>query len=196
MKKLSLIVFTVFLGSVLGIAQVNKNDKAFTFYGLDFSKSKMIGSEGFSNPYDVVEKYFRSINELIRNEAEKYNIRAALNKDQIEYDYSIVEKNNAAVSPSELVINTSHSVSDNDVVSLIKGYKTKDSKLGVVFVVESFDKTAERANIIVTYFDPSTKQVLLTQRLNGKPGGFGFRNYWAGAIANILKEAKKQSKKW
>ena len=37
----------------------------------------------------------------------------------------------------------------------------------------------------------SSKKVLLTEKVRGKAGGFGFRNYWARTIHEVLKDIDK-----
>jgi len=43
----------------------------------------------------------------------------------------------------------------------------------------------------VTFFDIQTKQVLLTEKIDGKAGGYGFRNFWEGAYFKVMKSAYK-----
>ena len=38
--------------------------------------------------------------------------------------------------------------------------------------------------------------VLLTEKMVGKAGGFGLRNYWTTAIYNILKQCAESYVKW
>ena len=48
-------------------------------------------------------------------------------------------------------------------------------------------------------FDEQLKleHLLLSERMVGKPGGFGFRNYWAKPVSNIIRDIKKRRyKKW
>ena len=63
----------------------------------------------------------------------------------------------------------------------------------MVFIIESFNKTSEEGSLYIVFFDIATKKVLLFDKAIGKPSGIGFRNYWAGAIANVLKKTKKRS---
>jgi hypothetical protein len=49
-------------------------------------------------------------------------------------------------------------------------------------------KASELASGWVTFVDTDTRKVLQTHRAEGKPGGFGFRNYWAKAFLSLLKD--------
>ena len=177
-------------------AQVSIKDPNITFFGLDFSKSKMLGTDGFSNPGDIVGRIFGEWNSLIVNEKDKYNVKYAFQKAEVNYDFSIVDKRNATVNANELVTNNSYSIDEKTVAGVIKNYSSKTKGLGVVLVVEKFDKTEEKASVFVTYFDIGAKKVLLTERVTAAPVGFGFRNYWAGAIAKILKECHNKTAGW
>lgn len=195
MKK-ALLIFLLGFGYVAGQAQVSVKDKAITFYGLDFSKARMVGTEGFSNPNDIVNRIFGEWNGLIVSEPDKYDVKSAFNKTEVTNDFSIVEKRNKAVKPDELVTNNSYSFDEKTVDGIVRAYSSSNKGLGIVLVVEKFDKGQELASLFVTYFDAGSKKVLLTERVTAQPVGFGFRNYWAGAIAKILKDCHKQSPKW
>lgn len=45
-----------------------------TFYGLDFSNSKLIGSSTFVDPQTVKSKFYREWNDLMKIERKKYNV--------------------------------------------------------------------------------------------------------------------------
>jgi len=196
MKPLFLSICLVFSLKTISNAQVSASDKSITFYGLDFSKSKMVGNDGFSNPDDIVNRIFGEWNNLLVNEKSKYDVKFAFNKSEVDYDFDIVNKRNLAVSASTLVTNNSYSIDEKIVASIIRGYSPKSKKLGIVLIVEKFDKTEEKASIFITYFNPTTKKVILTKRMTAAPVGFGFRNYWAGAIAKILKQSNPLSVQW
>jgi len=53
-------------------------------------------------------------------------------------------------------------------------------------------KSAKAMAVWVTMFDPKTRKVLMTERMEGKPGGFGFRNYWSAAIRDVIIDIKKK----
>ena len=66
----------------------------------------------------------------------------------------------------------------------------------MLFIVESFDKVSELATIHVTFFDIPSRNILLVEKMSGKPGGFGLRNYWAAAIREVIIRCGKDYKKW
>jgi hypothetical protein len=66
------------------------------------------------------------------------------------------------------------------------------SGLGVMFNVESFSKADEEGSVWVTFINLGTKEVFFSERVTGKPGGFGMRNFWGGAIYSMMKNMQKK----
>ncbi|MCD4724133.1 MAG: hypothetical protein K8R63_04760 [Bacteroidales bacterium] len=199
MKKLILIagIFLVFSFVSKGQytpADVFKVDN-ITWYGLDFSNIKLIGSEGFTDPYAIKNQFFYSWNNLIITETDKYDLAGFFHKSSVENDLSIVEGRNMLPDPDELVINTNYSLGEDEVKKIISEYDiTGKEGIGLVFIMESFNKNKELGYMWVTFFDLETKEVLLSNKMSGKPGGFGIRNYWAKSFYNVMKSIEK--KKW
>ncbi len=192
MKQLAAIVLLAlpFLGFAQRTMQDFMNEECdVIWFGLDFTKARMIGSEGFNDPVAIKEDYFRKWNHLMISEGDKYEWGKALLVTDLKYDYGVVDVVNDEVKVKTLVINKSYSIDESDIASAVAQYKIEDydDGIGVVIVVESFDKIKEQAFGYITFFDVGTKKVLYNHKLIGEAGGFGFRNYWAGAIYNWLK---------
>jgi hypothetical protein len=83
MKERVLVVLISFVMSNVH-AQTTIRDREATFYGLDFSKIKMIGSEGFTNPTDIVDRFFFEWNNMMFDEKSKYNVKKVFNKDIVD----------------------------------------------------------------------------------------------------------------
>jgi len=73
---------------------------------------------------------------------------------------------------------------------MVKKYSSAEKKdgVGLVFVIENFNKSAQVADVYVTFFDIASKKILLCEKMSGAARGVGMRNYWAGAIKAIIKE--------
>src|SRR5690349_13770723 len=67
--------------------------------------------------------------------------------------------------------------------------------LEMIFNIESYSKINVEGSMWVTFIDMDTKEVLFTERLFAPPGGFGLRNYWAGAMFGVLEKIKGSGKK-
>ncbi len=168
------------------------------WFGLDFSNAKMVGPEGFRDPDEVVRRFFRSWNSLVPNESNKYDIKKFFRKENVEYDLSVVTKRNSDVDPDELVIESfeTHEISKETIQSIISEYETEKSGLGLVFIIETFNKTEDIGTMYVTFFDIDTKKVLLSKKMSGESGGFGLRNYWARSYYNVMMDCEDEYLKW
>ncbi|MBC8486925.1 MAG: hypothetical protein H8D45_12925 [Bacteroidetes bacterium] len=196
MKKLMLIFFCLVFSGQMVISQGTIDifsSKEAIWYGLDFSKVRLIGTEGFSDVAKIKDVYFSSWNNLIINEPAKYNLQLMFFKDTVFYDLSVVEKRNKLPEVDELVIgNDTYSLDKNTISEIIKEYDTKEKQgLGIVFIMESFNKPKRTGTMWVTFFDIASKTVLLTEKMSGKPGGAGIRNYWARTYYNVMAKIKK-----
>ena len=90
-------------------------------------------------------------------------------------------------------------ISESDINNIVENYNFSNinQKIVLVFIVERLDKPKEQAVFWVTLINSRTKEIILTERMIGKPRGFGFRNYWAGAVYDIIKQIKKKKyKEW
>lgn len=162
-----------------------------TWLGVDFSKATVLGET--ASPIQIID-YFDKINTLIISESEKYNFRLALNKTEVPYNLDPITKANAGINPDDLVSMSSKSaaLTEEDVKAAVKKYDLKGEKgVGLVFVMEALDKPGAHGHMWVTFIDMATNKVLLTERMSGKPGGFGFRNYWARPIYNVIQDIQK-----
>ena len=174
------------------------------WFGLDFSKAKMIGEEGFNDPVAIKEQYFRKWNHLMISEGDKYDWGKSLLVSDLKYDYGVVDAANDEVKVKSLVINRSYSLADDDIEIAVRNYTIQhfNEGIGVVVVIESFNKIKEQAFGYITFFDVASKKVLYKHKLIGSAGGFGFRNYWANAIhdwtkytrSRVMRDVKKEFK--
>ncbi len=212
MKKL-LIIPLLFLFAEFKMPVPNFDTKdIFTtneivYYGLDFSKITILGTfsqfdnAGTVSEMSVRDKYFPGWNKVIVNEAKKYDLKRAFRKESIPYDLSVVEKRNAQRDPETIFSNNSDKMPqfDNNAISqMISEYncERKDG-IGLVFIMELFDKGALKGVMDVTFFDIATKKVLLTQKMIGKPGGFGVKSFWIRSVFEVLKQIEEREyKNW
>jgi len=114
-----------------------------TWYGLDFSKIKLIGPDGFKDPGAIKEVYFRSINDVIVTEKKKFNLGKFFRKSPVVVNLDVVKKNNEEIVVDELVTtdNKYNKFIDQSMVEeLVKNYNCgSDNGLGLVFVIENFN---------------------------------------------------------
>lgn len=173
------------------------NTNQIVWYGLDFSEARLIGSEGFTDPVDIKNRLFDSWNNLFISEPDKYDLKKTFGKANVENDLSLTEERNKAINVKNLVTDNSFTLAENTIPLILKQYHYDQKEgVGLVFIIESFNKTKEQGTMYVTFFDIATKKPLLIKKMSGEPGGFGIRNYWAASYYDVLKQCKKEYPKW
>ena len=167
-----------------------------TWLGLDFTNAKFIGDRDKYGSLSDVRYLLKSWNDLMENEKDKYDVGKPFKKPKIEYRLDITRDHNDELDVTEMLTGDqslySH-VNADDVRAIVKSYDFKGLRgIGVMFIVESFSKTSQKGAVWVTFIALDTNEVLFTERMEGPPGGSGVRNYWAGAIVDILKRIEKK----
>jgi len=208
MKKQFITVLLLFM-AIAGKTQTARDLVSLTnvevrWLGIDFSHVKLIGD--FSQFYGAGEKsniqirdnYFASWNRLILTEPDKYDIKGMLRKDAIIYDIDMLKIINASAPVENMESYNFTNYTEQDIKDFISSYDTEDKTgIGILFLAESLNKTTEEAYFHFIAINLETKELLIHERLRGKPGGFGLRNYWAGSIHSVIKKIKnKRYKVW
>jgi len=167
-----------------------------TWLGLDFTHAKFIGDRDKYGSLSDVRYLLKSWNDLMENEKDKYDVGKPLKKPKVDYRLDVTRDHNDELDVTEMLTSDQsiyNHVRADDVLAIVKNYDFKGlSGIGVMFIVESFSKTSQKGSVWVTFIALDTKEVLFTERMEGPPGGSGVRNYWAGAIVDILKKIEKK----
>lgn len=195
MKMLCLMLSILCLSSA-GFAQAVQDISTpteITWFGVDFSKVKLLGRDKFTNPSEIRDQQFNAINEVIVNEKKKFRIADFFHKDAVNYAIDIVKARNLAVDIEAALSDEAgdaKALQMNDAENVIAQYDMGNKQgLGVVFIMESFDRLdGASATMAVVLFDIGSKKVLQFERMTGKAGGMGFRNYWVATIFKVLRE--------
>lgn len=173
------------------------------FYGVDFTLVKTFGVKEDAGKTALA---FEAINKLIVTETKKYQygnffkryIRQiaqttdlgrieSLAFDNVNIDEAIYKARvmDEAGMPT---YNKAFKIDDADLSRLIKSFNTgSDTGYGVLYVAELLNKEDGIGNFIAVFFDVRTKKVIFADRVSGKAGGFGMRNYWASPLEKIFK---------
>lgn len=178
----------------------NSSETPSVYLGVDFTKAKLI-DDGTANEMDIRDRLFGAINELVINEPKKFDINKAFHKTNVDHDLSLVARRNLKVDAAQIKSGNGADfarLKESDIADLVKGFDfAGKTGIGILFVMEGMSKTAKAASVWVTFVDMKTKKLLLTERMEGKAAGFGFRNYWAGSIKDVLDDIEdKRYKQW
>ena len=175
-----------------------RSANSVVWFGLDFTQANLVGHDGFTNPDDIVNRFWDSWNNLMIDEADKYDVPGQFMKSAGKHDLTTVRERNATIGAEGLVKDAPHEISKADVEAVVATYSSTEypEGVGILYVVENFNKPKEEATIWVTAFDIASHEVLKTKRFRGEPRGFGLRNYWAGAILDVMEQMGKDYKRW
>lgn len=167
-----------------------------TWLGLDFTGARLIGDRERLGSTSDVQHLIVSWNDLLIKEKEKYDIGLAIDKVKVEEAIEVTKENNASLDVTEVFSNDVKDhmrLKPDHIAAIISDYDFKGKTgIGLMFNVESFSKLNEEAAIWVTFVNMGTKDIYFTERLTQKPGGFGMRNYWGGAIYGMMKNIQKR----
>ncbi len=176
------------------------NKTQITWLGLDFSKVKLIGQFsqfadfGNKSALNVKLEFFPEWNSMIIREPSKYDVKAMIQKDRIEYNTKWVNENNKKTPNDELEAVNLPEYTNEFIAEHIKQQRYGISEgLGMLFFVEYLNKTTELAKIHFLVIDMKSREILLQNSYESKPGGIGIKNYWAKAFLNTITKIKEDS---
>jgi hypothetical protein len=178
----------------------NSSEVPLTYLGVDFTQAKVFNDIA-ANAMDIRDRQFAAINQVIVNEPKKYDFQKALSKSNVTNDISFVNAKNAKIDAEKIIESNSADevrFTKATIESIVKGYKFAGKKgIGLMFIMESMNKASAQASMYVTFIDIASGKVLLTERMTAKAAGFGFRNYWAKTVYEVLDDIKKSKyKEW
>lgn len=169
-----------------------------TYLGIDFSNAKCYGEGARFDAADITQR----INDLARNEYEKYNLGEALKKNSVNTKFDLTEKLNLNIKDDNFFTYNESDLNKLDeaaIQKIVSAYNLSgyEKGLAVVFIVDNLNKSKVEEVVWVTFLNISTKKVIFTEKAVAKAGGFGIRNYWARPFYDIIKDIKSSLfKKW
>ena len=178
----------------------NSPETPLFYLGVDFTLARAIDAP--ENTQDIRDRHYPGINSLVVNEPDKFDLAKAFRKGTIDHDLELVGKRNTKINPDSIKSSTTtdyNRLKEEDISKLVKEWDFGGKKgAGLLFVVEGMSKTNKGASIWVTLVDMATNKLLMTERMEGKTAiGFGFRNYWANPLKNVITNIEKNKyKEW
>jgi hypothetical protein len=199
-KKLIVTLFIALSGFAMKAQTVNdifEPDTKITWLGLDMTGAIFIGDREKWGSQSDIQNTIKSWNDLFLREKDKFNVTAMLKKKTpVEFKLDITQNHNAELDISNILSEKSadHIHLRKDGVEQIAAAYNYDglTGIGLMFNVESFNKTNNEGSLWVTFVNMATGEVLLTERMTAAPRGAGVRNYWAGAVFEIMEQVKKR----
>ena len=205
MKSKRLLLLFIMCFTQPGIAQrtldVFNPYTPIAWLGLDFTLARFIGDHSRFTSIPRTQFLLEDLNDLMVNEKDKYDVGKMLGKGEVEMKINVTKDHNAALDIDAVLadsLGAHHHLHQEEIQAIVESYEFKNNAgMGVMFIIESFNKKQDEALIWITFINMDTKEVLMTEKLGQSPVGFGLRNYWAGAIYGIMVRVRKSEyKKW
>lgn len=178
----------------------NNSEMKFVYLGIDFTKAKLINDPG-ANSFDIRNRLYGSINDVVVNEPKKYDIQGAFRKSNFSSDLTAVKARIEKINAEDIISSNTADFSrltESDINAVVKSLNISGKEgIGLLFVMEGMHKGEKSgsASLWVTLIDLKSKKVLMTERFECKANGFGFRNYWASTIKIALDNIEKSKYK-
>jgi hypothetical protein len=168
-----------------------------TWLGWDLTGAIFIGDREKWGSQSDIQRTMKSWNDLMDRERDKFNVGSMLRKKvPMEFKLDVTTNHNSELDISNILSEKSADhvhLRKDGVEQIASAYNYEGAKgIGLMFNIESFNKTNNEASLWVTFVNMETGAVLLTERVTGSPQGGGLRNFWAGAIMDVISHVKKK----
>tara|TARA_B110000285_G_scaffold121611_1_gene137500 strand:- start:423 stop:1061 length:639 start_codon:yes stop_codon:yes gene_type:complete len=174
------------------------------YYGIDFSNFGLYNPEKVGHE-QIIMKFFPVWMNKVHEAYSKGQIEMILKKEvkknfqQVQSRYKLLR--------DEWIGFDKHTLETQQIQELVKDYKLKRTTgIGLVLIIENFNKEKENARVNYTFFDITSREILWSIETKGEATGAGMTNHWATAIKNsfgpfkltyrsALRKVKKSRKK-
>lgn len=202
LNKLCLLIVCICFAGITSVSAQTKDDlfagtADVTWLGLDFSQMKFIGeATGFKDHGEVTNselksRYIPGWNMLFINEAKKYDVAKQVHRTEVKYALKVVDHANSEIKKDFFSNDPADygTLDATKVEALVKKYDFMGEKgIGLIIFIDGMSKGKEEASGWAVYVNMEKKSVIMSQHVDGKPGGFGFKNYWAKSLLGMLKD--------
>lgn len=191
MKK-TILLLSLALISILSFGQskeAQKNIDKVVFYGVDYSKAKLIRVP--ESPGELKSAFLR-INDLFYSEPKKFDIEKHLKKIAKRTTVEAVKERIEDMDEEEMkTSDLSYALDSTTIKEMIKTLPTKETEgVGLIMICEKINKDQNRGYYHIAYFDIATREIIDTWRASGKAAGFGVRNFWATSVIKAMRDKK------
>lgn len=192
MKKLTLLILIGTLWFSCQAAGPSQGNDELVWFGIDYTLVKFIGtSYQFSDLPKIRDYYFRSWNDLILAENDKYDLNTAFSTATIHYNMENTILRSEQRVMDEIVQTNPYTIDEDQVRSVVSlNLDPSVNQVGAIFVMETLNKIEEISTMWLAVFNIASGEILYMRRYNGSVGGFGFRNYYAKSYFNVIKNLR------
>ena len=165
-------------------ALVKKCDSLW-YYGIDLSHVRVSDVKKISKSREYSTVYPAAWVAFVEKELPPMGyVKPALDKGGFFYIPGEVQNNTQKVSP-DFIIGVSYSFPIDTVIKSVKSYNlSRKSGVGLVIVVENFNKNTETATSWITFFDIKTREILWAVQASGNCKHLGYTAHWGSGIVD------------
>jgi hypothetical protein len=208
MNAKKLIVTLIIAVSGFGLNAQTVNDifepnTTITWLGIDMTGAIFIGDREKWGSQSDIQNTIKSFNDLVESQYErKFNIAAMLKKKTpATLKLDITRNHNAELDISNILSEKSADhihLRKDGVEQIAAAYNYEGmTGIGLMFNIESFNKTNNEGSMWITFVNMATGEVILTERMTAGPRGVGVRNYWLGAIFEMMEQIRgREYERW
>ena len=189
------------------IEKVFDIDQPVTWLGIDFSRAHFVNDYYKFLSVERTSKFMEALNRVVANEPRKYDLALMAHKwpRSVKYQEDVTIDHNASLNIENILADSTSQLHLNpdSIAAIVRSYDFKNHRgMGLMLIIDEFNKnkpdTGEpEALVWVTFINMDSKSVILTNSVIGIAGGGGLRNYWLGAIYDIMKHVgNKEFKQW
>lgn len=164
--------------------------KEINYYGLDVANARLVNGTKLGEEYKEPNFWVNlmTVHDKLTKQNKTYakwcKKKFITTTYEVSQRYKMVPETWIEPEPKNLYI--------EDIQSIVSSYNSlrETSGIGMVIIVQSFEKIGEHTTIIVTFFDIKTKKVLWATKVIGIADGMGFTKHWAIGILDACKNYK------
>lgn len=158
--------------------------KELTFYGYDFSDWRLAETKRVGEDMRV---YIMSWIDLMKRKMTSDRLLHWYVKDNVTPNFAPTDERAKQIKPQHLVVSIKHYIASDSVQFFINAYKlTEKEGIGLVMIVECFDKESSRTSGYFAFFDIATRKILQLEYVDQKEvDGYGLTNYWGVSLNGV-----------
>lgn len=104
----------------------------------------------------------------------------------------MVTKINESVNPNQLIDSKPVALDSDSINNIVLKYQFDQKEgIGLVLIAENLNIRKKYGTLHVTFIDLETKQIIYSSGMQGKTGKSNFKNLWANAACNVMRQWEK-----
>ena len=181
---------TLSLVLAVGIAMAQtsmKEVRSVTFYGVDFTKAKVVGAEYRAS--DMI-RAFGNTNQAFMNEPNRFNVAKALKVAIERMQLTTVRERNLAIPYDALsTVEVAEALSEEQVAEVVAAYP-EGSGYGALILGEEINGATSQVRLRMVVFDRTSREIVYQRVADIEVEGTTPRELWTEGIYIFLKKWK------